>query len=107
MELSLESEIYAPIVNDQGIYVDKIPPVIMHGIRCPCSNRRDKVYPNKQTFSAHIKTKTHVKWMEEMNHNRSNYFVDNVKLNETIKQEENIKNKYLADIDTLKNTKNK
>ena len=90
MELTLESEIYTPIVNEQGIYIDKIPPVIMNGLRCPCSNRKDKVYHTKQTFTAHIKTKTHVKWLEETNNNRSNFFVENMKLNETIKNQQQI-----------------
>ena len=90
MDITLESEIYTPIVNDQGIYIDKIPPIILRGIRCPCSNRKDKVYSTKQTFTSHIKTKSHAKWLDELNNSRANYFVENIKLNETIRNQQQI-----------------
>ena len=34
-------------------------------------------------MSAHFKTKTHQKWIETLNLNRTNYFVENQKLKET------------------------
>ena len=88
--IALEPEVYAPVVNEHGDYVDKVPSIILHGIRCPCSNRKDKVYATKQTFSSHIRTKLHVKWIEELNHNRANFFVENVKLNEVCKHQQQI-----------------
>lgn len=90
MEITLEAEIYSPVVNEQGIYIDKIPPIVLHGIRCPCSNRKDKIYSTKQTFTSHIKTKSHIKWIEDLNNNRANFFVENVKLNELVKNQQQI-----------------
>lgn len=98
MELTLEAEVYSPIVNDQGIYVDKVPAVILHGIRCPCSNRKDKTYCTKPTFNAHIKTKTHQKWVEDLNNNRANFFVENIKLNEVIKNQQQIISKLETEV---------
>lgn len=89
MELSLEAELYAPTVNDQGIYIDNIT-YIGAGIRCPCCSRKDKVYTTRQQFSAHIKTKSHLKWLQDMNNNRANFFVENIRLNETIKTQQQI-----------------
>lgn len=89
MELSLEAELYTPSVNEKGIYIDFVS-TIKHGIRCPCSARKDKVYNTRSIFMAHIKTKTHAKWLEDMNNNRANFFVENVKLSELIKTQQQI-----------------
>lgn len=97
MELTLEAEIYAPGINDSGIYIDKIPNVF-HGLRCPCSSRRDKSYTSRQCFVTHTKTKTHQKWLEELNNNRMNFFVRSVKLSETIKAQQQIIAKLETDI---------
>ena len=35
-------------------------------------------------FSGHIKTKTHTKWLSDLNANKINYFTENIKLNEII-----------------------
>ena len=35
-------------------------------------------------FSGHIKTKTHQKWIADLNANKMNYFSENVRLNETV-----------------------
>jgi hypothetical protein len=110
MDISCEAEIYAPAVDESGKYVDSIPPNCRYGIRCPCSSRRDKIYENNKAFSNHLRTKMHVKWLEELNNNRSNYFVENIRLQETIKNQQQIiakleieiKNKILT-IDYLTN----
>lgn len=83
-ELAIEPELYSPNVDENGKYVDHIPSV-RHGLRCPCSSRRDHIYANYSAFSSHIKTKTHKKWLEELNHNRGNFYVENMKLTETVK----------------------
>ena len=84
MELTLEPELYAPSLDNNGIFVDNIPQ-IRHGIRCPCSSRE---YTTKQNFVVHTKTKTHQKWLESVNNNRENLFVENVRLNELVKNQQ-------------------
>ena len=90
MEMTLESEFYAPTVNDNGIYVDNTSYISKNGIRCPCCSRKDKVYNSRQQFATHIKTKTHVKWLQDINNNRANFFIENIKLNETITSQQQI-----------------
>lgn len=85
MEVVAEPEWYSPSVDDNGKYVDNIP-LIRHGLRCPCGSRRDKIY-DARTFPAHIKTKCHQKWLECVNKNRANYYVENEKLRETIQNQ--------------------
>lgn len=83
MEIATEAEIYTPGVNEIGNYVDKIP-IIRYGLRCPCGSRRDKVYETHSIFANHIKTKTHQKWVDNLNHNKANYYVENEELKQTI-----------------------
>ena len=85
MELIAESDTYTPALSESGKYEDCIPRFggnIM-GYYCPCGARKDKVYSSSSIMSAHIKTKTHQKWIESLNLNRANYFVENQKLKET------------------------
>lgn len=90
MDIQLEPEQYAPNVNDSGMFVDHIPYVIGAGIRCPCCSRKDKVYTTRAQFSTHIKTKAHAKWLQSVNDNRANFFVENVRLQELVKQQQQI-----------------
>ena len=43
MELVVEPDIYTPSINDNGLYVDKVPPFnyIKKGLTCPCGSRKD------------------------------------------------------------------
>jgi hypothetical protein len=87
MEITTEPEIYCPIMDETGNYSDKIPASIGNGayaIRCPCSIRKDKAYNSYSSFSSHIKTKTHQKWIETMNQNKQNYYSDNVRLQDVV-----------------------
>jgi hypothetical protein len=89
MEVALDSDFYTPNINLEGNYVDKIPNFQIHknGVRCPCSS---KVYTSYATFSSHIKTKMHQKWIEEINLNKDNFFVENQKLKETVANQQKI-----------------
>ena len=110
MEITCEAEIYSPSVDQEGRYIDSLPPNCKYGIRCPCSSRKEKIYENNRAFCNHLKTKMHIKWLEELNNNRSNYFVENIRLQDTIKNQKEIiakmeielKNKILT-IDYLTN----
>ena len=55
-----------------------------NGLRCPCGTRKEHIFDTRSSFSGHIKTKTHIKWISDLNTNKMNYFTENIKLNETI-----------------------
>ena len=87
MELSLDSDIYEPSIGDDNNYIDKIPQSskFIHGMRCPCGTRKEQhIFENRYTFATHIKSKTHIKWLQELNLKKMNFFTENVTLNETI-----------------------
>lgn len=92
MDLIVESDIYAPTMDDLGNYIDKIPSFIHlpNGLRCPCGSRKDKVYETNALFSSHIKTKKHKAWLTNVNLNKTNYYVENEKLKETIQNQKMI-----------------
>ena len=89
MEISLTPDIYAPIVDDNGNYVDKIP-FMKRGIYCLCGSRKDKIYENSSKFSTHMKTKCHQKWLEHLNQNKANYYVEVLKSKEIIENQQKI-----------------
>jgi len=86
MELALEPEIYSPCINDEGRYNDNVPTLSMirNGIICPCGTRKDNIFKKVAAFSIHIKTKTHQKWLDTLNQNRTNYYVECEKAKEII-----------------------
>jgi len=91
MELALDSDIYTPSMDD-GNYVDYLPPSskFKHGIRCACGARKDHVFDSRQSFSVHIKSKTHQKWLAELNANKANHYIECVKMKETIIAQQHI-----------------
>ena len=86
MELVVEPDIYSPSIDDKGSYIDKVPPFnfIKKGLACPCGSRKDKIYESHSVFVAHTKTKAHQKWIESLNLNRSNFYVELEKSKEVI-----------------------
>ena len=78
MELVVEPDVYSPSVDNVGNYIDKIPSfnTIKKGLICPCGSRKDKFYETHISFSAHIKSKIHQKWLDGLNTNKINYFVE-------------------------------
>jgi len=86
MDLIADSDTYEPVINDEGNYVDYLPPSskFKNGLRCPCGSRREHVFDTRNGFASHIKTKTHIKWLTDLNLNKTNYFVENIKLKDTI-----------------------
>jgi hypothetical protein len=87
MELALEAEIYCPSVDEEHNYVDKMPPTIVHGIRCPCGSRKDKVYVSSALFNNHCKTKHHLTWIKELNLNKINHYKENEELKKTVQSQ--------------------
>ena len=86
MELIADSDTYAPTLSESGKYQDCTPSFggNIPGYYCACGARKDKIYSSASVMSAHFKTKTHQKWIETLNLNRTNYFVENQKSKETI-----------------------
>ena len=83
MELVAEPDVYAPNIDESGNYIDLVP-YMRKGLRCPCGSRKDKIYETHSVFSAHMKTKTHVKWLTSLNQNKANYYLENIGLKDTI-----------------------
>jgi hypothetical protein len=83
--ITLTPDTYSPIVNENGDYIDKIP-IIKNGIYCVCGSRHQKVY-NNSTFGNHLKTKKHKEWLETMNKNKANFYVELIKANELIENQ--------------------
>ena len=102
MDLIVESDIYSPSIDDNGNYIDKIPSFtnIKNGLRCPCGTRRDKTYDCSSYFATHIKTQTHKKWLSNLNTNKSNYYIENIQLRETINNQKLIIAKFEKEINT-------
>lgn len=71
-QLITEPDLYSPVMEEDGNYVDKIPNFKdkAQGLRCPCNNN---VFSTRQAFSAHTKTRCHKQWLEQHNANRMNY----------------------------------
>jgi hypothetical protein len=89
MDLVIEPDIYAPSIDNNGNYIDKIPSfnIIKKGLYCPCGARKDKIYDTQPVFSGHIKSKTHQKWLDNLNLNKANYYIENEKLNEILQNQ--------------------
>jgi len=85
MDIALEPDIYSPSIDENGNYVDKAPSFNnIKALRCPCGTRKDKTYDTLTQFCCHVKTKTHQKWLHDMNMNRANYFVECEQLRQTV-----------------------
>jgi hypothetical protein len=106
MDISLESDIYEPNTNDSGNYVDYLPTSskFTNGLRCSCGARKDHVFDTRQSFNLHIKTKTHQKWLSDLNSNKMNYFIECEKLKDIINSQKLIIAKLEREISTHKNT---
>lgn len=86
MDLILEADIYEPSIGDDGNYIDYLPPSskFKNGLKCSCGARRDHIFDSRQSFNIHIKSKTHIKWLNELNANKMNYFNECEKLKEVV-----------------------
>ena len=88
MELVTEPDTYSPNIDDKGNYIDKVPSfhtnALANGLRCPCGTRKDKIYTSHAIFTSHIKTKTHEKWLQDLNTNRANFYIENQKLKDVV-----------------------
>ena len=90
MEIAIEPEMYCPNVGEDGSYIDQVPSSVIckRGIQCPCGSRKEKVYDSSTSFSAHMKTKIHQKWLSILNLNKANYYTECVKLQDLVKNQQ-------------------
>jgi hypothetical protein len=89
MDLIVEPDTYEPSIDTNGKYIDKIT-IFRNGLRCPCgagSHKVPKTYETLDSFKCHTKTKGHQIWIANMNTNKQNYYVECVKLEETVRQQ--------------------
>jgi hypothetical protein len=72
--------------DNLGKYIDNVPSFSLHkgGLLCPCGSRKDKYYKTHNTFLQHTKTKIHQKWLNDLNLNKSNYYIENITIKETL-----------------------
>lgn len=76
-QIATQPDVYHPIINNDGNYVDKTPSQIkfaVSGIRCPCSLRKETIFWTRSQFTAHTKTKTHQNWLCELSLSNTNYY---------------------------------
>ena len=106
MDLSLESDIYEPNTDDTGNYIDYLPPssTFKNGLRCPCGARKDHIFDSRPSFSAHIKTKTHQKWLSDLTTNKTNFYSECEKLKELVNSQKLIIARLEKEINTHKHT---
>jgi hypothetical protein len=90
MDLALQPNLYGPSIDANGNYVDRIPYGNTIMLQCPCGTRKDKVYETHSMFAAHTKTKTHQKWIHELNLNKANFFTENIELKSLIHNQRKI-----------------
>ena len=103
MELVVEPDIYMPSVDELGNYVDKCP-TFKKGLMCACGSRKDKVYETSAVFSAHIKTKTHQSWLQNLNLNKANHYIEKEKLKDTVQNQRLIIARSETEINNLRQT---
>jgi hypothetical protein len=103
MELVVEPDMYMPSVDELGNYVDKCP-TFKKGLMCACGSRKDKVYETSAVFSAHIKTKTHQNWLQNLNLNKANHYIEKEKLKETVQNQRLIIARSETEIHNLRQT---
>lgn len=101
MDITVEPEIYCPIIDNTGNYMDKCPAFIKHGIKCPCGARDNWVYDSKQKFKQHIVCGKHKKWIQQLNNSKMNFYRENIKLQETVQMQQEIISKKDRELNNL------
>ena len=86
MDLAVEPNTYEPSIDVSGNYCDYIPSSnkFKNGLSCICGTRKEHIFDSRPSFSIHIKTKTHQKWLLDLNTNKMNFFTENIQLKDTI-----------------------
>lgn len=83
MEISCQPDIYQPTCTN-NTYVDCMPFTFQNNIRCPCTPKITQVYKTSTAFKLHQKTKRHSNWLNRLNEDRVNYYIQTIEKSETI-----------------------
>ena len=103
-QLAVEPDYYSPNTDINGNYIDgDVRPWPNEGIRCPCGTRKDNIFTSRQKLKSHKKTQGHQKWLCDLNNNKQNLYIENIKLKETIRNQIKLITQQGNDI-TLKNS---
>jgi len=103
-QLAIEPDYYSPNTDINGNYIDgDVRPWPNEGIRCPCGTRKDNIFTSRQKLNSHKKTQGHQKWLCDLNNNKQNLYIENIKLKETIRNQIKLITQQGNDI-TLKNS---
>jgi hypothetical protein len=102
MELIVDSDIYEPNIDENGNYTDYLPVSnkFKNGLRCPCGTRKEHIFDSRPSFSLHIKTKTHNKWLSDLNTNKMNFYSECEKLKEVVNSQKIIIAKLEKEVNT-------
>lgn len=102
MDLTTDSDIYEPNIDNNGNYQDYVPSSskFKHGLRCPCGARKDHVFDSRASFQGHLKTKSHIKWITDLNTNKMNFYTECEKLKELVNSQKLIIARLEKDINT-------
>jgi len=101
MNICLQPEFYKPSLDNNGNYIDSLLSFNMDvGIKCPCMPGKERLFTCKSKFNTHKKTKAHQTWLERMNSEKNNYYIENIKLKELIESQQKIIAEY--DIEIMK-----
>ena len=87
MEIESTPELYEICINDNGDYIDNPNFHKNKPIRCPCNNKK---YSIKSSFKKHLETTMHKTWLLQVNLNKKNYYISNLKNEELIKNQQKI-----------------
>jgi hypothetical protein len=90
MELATEPDVYAPIMNNEGEYIDKVPPLhsMKNGMYCPCGGRVNKTYNTTTSMKQHFTRTCHKQWIVQLNNNKTNYYVECNNLRQTVRNQQ-------------------
>jgi hypothetical protein len=89
MEISVTPDTYTPSVDSAGNYIDHVP-YVKHGMFCPCASRKEKAYETSAKFNMHTKTKAHQKWLQMLNQNKANHYLELVLSKELVENQQKI-----------------
>lgn len=87
MEIESTPELYEICINDNGDYIDNPSFYKDKPIRCPCNNKK---YSIKSSFKKHLETNIHKSWLFQVNLNKKNYYILNLKNEELVKNQQKI-----------------
>lgn len=87
-QLAVEPDYYSPNTDINGNYIDgDVRPWPNEGIRCPCGTRKDNIFTSRQKLNSHKKSQGHQRWLCDLNNNKQNLYIENIKLKETIRNQ--------------------